>query len=212
VTYGKHQPPITLILPSSLDAAIAGVPPFHRWTIDTVLQSDNRRAVAEAIQQSTRMCVSDGAFKHMRTMSGFLLEGPAGEPGRIYGTIAVPGAQQDQDSYRGELGGIMGVLHVAACVAQVHGVTAGKLRLGLDGLGAMEQACLVRPVRPVRLSDRSFDLLPAIRGTCNRLPLQVEFFWIEGHETVHHGREDYAGYLNRLCDNLAKVYWNETEY
>jgi hypothetical protein len=36
------------------------------------------------------------------------------------------------------------------------------------------------------------------------------FFWIEGHQTERHGREDYVGYLNRLCDNLAKAYWNET--
>jgi hypothetical protein len=208
VTYGKHQPPFSLIPPSSLDAAIMGMPPSHSWTIGTVFQSDNGRAVAEAIQQSTCLCVSDGSFKHMRSTFGFLLEGPAGEPGRIYGTSAVPGARQDQDSYRGKLGGIMGVLHVAACVAQVHGVTSGKLRLGLDGLGAMEQARLVRPVRP---SDRSFNLLAEIRATCKRLPFQVKFFWIEGHQTERHGREDYAGYLNRLCDNLAKAYWNETE-
>jgi hypothetical protein len=35
-------------------------------------------------------------------------------------------------------------------------------------------------------------------------------FGIEGHQTERHGREDYAGYLNRLCDNLAKAFWNET--
>jgi hypothetical protein len=101
----------------------------------------------------------------------------------------------------------MGVLHLAACVAQVHRVRSGKLRIGLDGLGAMEQSRLTRPTRPF---DRSFDLLAEIRSTCQRLPFQVEFFWIEGHQTERHGKEDYAGYLNRLCDNLAKAYWNKT--
>jgi hypothetical protein len=144
----------------------------------------------------------------MRSTSGFLLKGPEGETGHIYGTNAVPGAHTDQDSYRGELGGIMGVLQVANCVAQVNCVSTGKLRLGLDGKGAMEQSRLTRPVRPF---DRSFDLLAEIRATCQRLPFQVEFFWIEGHQTERHGKEDYAGYLNQLCDNLAKAYWNETE-
>jgi hypothetical protein len=117
-------------------------------------------------------------------------------------------ARSDQDSYQGELGGIMGVLQGAHCVAQVHCVRAGKLRLGLDGKGAMEQSSLTRSVRP---SDRSFDLLAEIQATCQRLPFQVELFWIEGHQTGRHGKEDYTGYLNRLCDNLAKSYWNETE-
>jgi hypothetical protein len=86
-------------------------------------------------------------------------------------------------------------------------VQTGKLRLGLDGLGAMEQSRKQEPGRP---SDRSFDLLAEIRALCVRLSVQVEFFWIEAHQTERHGREDYFGYLNRLCDNLAKAYWNET--
>jgi hypothetical protein len=101
----------------------------------------------------------------------------------------------------------MGVLQVIKCIVQVHHVTRGKIRLGLDGKGALDQAGLSEPVRP---SDRSFDLLTEIRSICVRLPVQVECFWIEGHQMERHGHEDYAGYLNRLCDNLAKAYWNET--
>jgi hypothetical protein len=190
-----------------LDAAIEAIPSSHRWTIGTVFHSDNGKVVAEAIQQGTCLCISDGSFKTMQSTSGFLLEGPSGEEGRIYSTNAMPKARSDQDSYRGELGGIMGVLHVAVCVAQVHRVQTGKPRLGLDGQEAMEQSSLTRPVRPL---DRSFDLLAEIRATCQRLPFQVEFFWMEGHQTERHRKEDYVGYLNRLCDNLAKVYWNET--
>jgi hypothetical protein len=143
----------------------------------------------------------------MRSTSGFLLEGPRGEAGRIYGTNAVSGARTDQDAYRGVLGGIMGMLQVVKCVAQVHHVHSGKLRVGLDGKGALEQAGFSAPVRP---PHRSFDLLAEIRSICVSLPVQVAFFWIEGHQTERHGREDYAGYLNRLCNNLAKDYWNET--
>jgi hypothetical protein len=100
-----------------------------------------------------------------------------GEAGRIYGTNAVPGARLDQDSYRGELGGIMGVMQAVKCIAHVHQVHQGKLRLGLDGLGALQQAGLSAPVRP---SDRSFDLLAEIRSICVSLPVQVEFFWNRG--------------------------------
>jgi hypothetical protein len=206
--YWSHRSRIRPPAPTSLDAAITAIPQSHRWTVGTAFHSDNGKAVAGAIQNGTCLCGSDGSFKSMRSTSGFLLEGPEGETGRIYGTNAVPGARTDQDFYHRELGGIMGVLHVANCVAQLHCVRAGKLRLGLDGKGAMEQSSLTRPVRPF---DHSFDLLAEIRATYQRLPFHVEFFLIEGHQTEQHGKEDYAGYLNRLCDNLAKAYWNETE-
>jgi hypothetical protein len=159
LAFGRHNPHISPSVPPSLDEAITAIPQSHRWTVGTVFHSNNGRAVAAAIQNGTCLCVSDGSFKSMRSTSGFLLEGSEGETGRIDDTNAVPGARSDQDSYRGELGSIMGVLQVAHCVAQVHCVRAGKLRLGLDGKGAMEQSSLTRPVCP---SDRSFDLLAKI--------------------------------------------------
>jgi hypothetical protein len=207
ITYGTHEPKQTVPLRLSLDSAVASIPLSYKWTIANVFHSDNGQAVADALKAGTCLSVSDGSFKDMRSTSGFLLEDPTGEEGRIYGTNAVPGARTDQDSYRGELGGIMGVLQVVKCIAQVHQVQSGKLRLGLDGKGASEQAGLAALVRP---SDRSFDLLAEIRSICVSLPVQVEFFWIQGHQTERHGREDYASYINRLCHNLTKAYWNET--
>jgi hypothetical protein len=156
-----------------LDDAVAAIPSSHKWTVANVFHSDNGQAVADALTARTCLSVSDGSFKDMRSTSGFLLEGPAGEEGRIYGTNAVRGARLDQDSYRGELGGIVGVLQVIKGIVQVHQVTRGKIRLGLDGKGALDQAGLSEPVRP---SDRSFDLLAEIRSICVRLPVQVEFF------------------------------------
>jgi hypothetical protein len=58
---------------------------------------------------------------------------------------------------------------------------------------------------------RSFDLLAESRALRFRLPFTVEFFWIEGHQQERHGKEDYFGHLNDLCDNLAKAYWNQTQ-
>jgi hypothetical protein len=204
VTYGTHEPKRTApALRLSLDSAVASIPSSHKWTIANVFHSGNGQALADALKAGNCLSAIDRSFKDMRSTSGFLLEGSTGEQGRIYRTNAVPGARTDQDSYCGELGGIMGVLQVVKCIAQVHQVHSGKLRLGLDGKGALEQVGRAEPVRP---SDRSFDLLAEIRSTCVSLPVQVEFFWIEGHQTERHGREDYAGYLNRLC----KAYWNET--
>jgi hypothetical protein len=102
----------------------------------------------------------------------------------------------------------MGMLHTASCIAQIHGIESGSLRVGLDGEEAMKQAALIGPVHP---KMRSYNLLIAeIRALRSTLPSQVDFFWIRGHQQEQHGKEDYFGYLNNLCDNLAKAYWNQT--
>jgi hypothetical protein len=107
VTNGTHEPcrPISILL--SLKATVAAIPSSHKWTVANVFHSDNGKAVADALKAGTCLSVSDGSFKDMHSTSGFFLEGPVGEAGHIYGTNAVPGARTDQDSYRGELGGIM---------------------------------------------------------------------------------------------------------
>jgi hypothetical protein len=92
---------------------VAHLPSPSSWTIASLLQLDNGVAVAQAIQDGVGLAVSDGSFKDARSTSAFLLEGPTGAAGRMYSTNRIPGQRLDQDSRRGELGGILGVLHLA---------------------------------------------------------------------------------------------------
>jgi hypothetical protein len=62
---------------------------------------------------------------------------------------------------------------------------------------------------PLVSSQQSFDLLTIIRRTVESLPIEVEFFWVEGHQMERHGKQDYNGTLNEICDGLAKIHWNE---
>jgi hypothetical protein len=82
--------------------------------------------------------VSNGFFKDACSTSAYLLEGPLGADGRVFGTNCVPRQRLDQDSYRGELGGILRALLVAQCIATVNNVQSGHLHLGLDGEEAMK--------------------------------------------------------------------------
>jgi hypothetical protein len=207
LSIGRHCEVVLAPSPAELTTAITIVDPQYLWATETLLYSDSGVSVAQAIRDGTGLAVSDGSFKDSRSTSAFLLEGSAGASGRIYGTNRVPGQHMDQDSYRGELGGILGVLLTAHCIAMIHGVRSGHTRLGLHGEEAMKQAAIVGPIHR---KMRSFDLLAEIRALRSRLAFNVNFFWIEGHQHERHGKEDYYGYLNNLCDNLAKAFWNKT--
>jgi hypothetical protein len=204
---GSHASPVSMPNAGTLAQEVEGLPPEYSWTVATLLQHDNGLAVATAIRDSTCVNISDGSFKDLRSTSAFLLEGPTGVDGRIYGTNQVPGQRLDQDSCRCELGGILGALRTAECISKVHAIHSGHLRLGLDGSEAMKQAALVGPVHPLM---RSYDLLAEIRALRSQLTFTVELFWVEGHQQERHGKDDYFGHLNDLFDNLAKAYWNQT--
>jgi hypothetical protein len=162
LSIGRHREAVLAPSPTELTTAITIVNQKHSWATETLLHMDNGVSVAQAIRDGTCLAVSDGSFKASRSTSAFLLEGSAGGSGRIYGTNRVPGQRMDQDSYREELGGILGVLHTAHCIAMIHGVRSGCIRLGLDGEEAMKQAAIVGPIHP---KMRSFDLLAEIRSS-----------------------------------------------
>jgi hypothetical protein len=162
---GLHTSPVPVKVPKDLAEAVATIDPHHSWSTSTLLQNDNSAAITQGIRDGTGIAVSDGSFKDSRSTSAFLLEGPAGASG--------------QDSYQGELRGIVGTLHMAHCIATIHGVSTGRLHLGLDGEEAMKQAAIIGLIHP---KMRSFNLLAEIRALRSRLSFTFEFFWIEGHQ------------------------------
>ena len=50
------------------------------------------------------------------------------------------------------------------------------------------------------------SLLTDIRSKLKVLPIEVKFFWIEGHALEKYGKESYKEGLNRICDEMAKAH------
>jgi hypothetical protein len=195
-----------LLPPTTLRQACRQLEPYVQWTVDKIIQSDEGAAVAQAILDGTALGISDGSYKNGRCTSAALIEGPSKSHGRVLAVNRVPGHSLSQTSYRGELGGILSLLTLVRGIITLHQITNGQIRLGLDGEQAMKEAA---GKSPLVSSQQSFDLLTIIRRTVESLPIDVEFFWVEGHQMERHGKQDYNGTLNEICDGLAKIHWNE---
>jgi hypothetical protein len=193
-------------LPTTLLQACLQLEPHVQWTVEKIIQSDEGVAVAQAILDGTALGISDGSYKNGRCTSAVLIEGPNKSHGRILAVNRVPGHPLIQSSYRGELGGILCLLTLVRGIISLHQIKNGRIRLGLDGEQAMKEAS---GKSPLVSSQQSFDLLTIIRRTVESLPIAVEFFWVEGHQMERHGKQDYNGNLNEICDGLAKIHWNE---
>jgi hypothetical protein len=95
---------------------------------------------------------------------------------------------------------------VVDCLCRLHYVTSGFIHCRLDGEQAMLNASGDHPLDP---QQPSFDLLVDIRSKIKASPIDWQFSWVEGHQEERHGKEDFWGHLNDVCDSMAKIYWNQ---
>jgi hypothetical protein len=198
-------PRTTRTPPSTLEEARQQRLHGDKWAISWFVSSDNGANLAEAIRKGIAYGVSDGSYKDERGTSAFLLEGGSGETNRIMGGNEIPGYSTEQSSYRAELGGIEGIIALVDCVVQVHSITSGSIRVGLDGEQAMLNAGGDWPLRP---GQPDFDMLQDIRTKIKNSPLSWQFFWIESHQDKKGKSLDSWALLNIICDNTAKAFWN----
>jgi hypothetical protein len=63
---------------------------------------------------------------------------------------------------------------------------------------------------PLDPQKASFNLLTDIQNKIKASPLTWTFNWVEGHQDEQHGVVDFWRQLNKVCNSLAKVYWNQT--
>ncbi len=177
-----------------------------RWAITEFDIEDNGAAIAQALIQGTAIAVSDGSFKNQQGTSAFVIEGNSAA-GRLVGVNVIPGDAASQSPYRSELGGVAGILEALHGICEAHGVTEGRIEVGLDGEQAMKEAFGHWPLDPSR---PDYDMLQHIRGMIRKSPLTFSSRWIESHQDdkAELAQLDHWGKLNVECDGLAKSFWN----
>ena len=191
----QYQPIISIIpeVLGSLQEATYLLPIEVHWAIDKMWSHDQGFAVAHTIKTGTATGISDGSFKKNRGTAACIIEANKNNNSRIYAVYDTPGNRTDQSLYRSKLDGISMLLLIIQCVIRYHGITQGSIQLGLDGEKAIEQAFGTSSLYP---KQRPFDMLVDIRKKITLLPIQVTFFWMEGHQLQRHRRQSYMRNIN----------------
>lgn len=186
----------------TLDEILALSPLLDRWAVDGFYSEDDGYTIADGILRGAATAVSDGSYKDCIGTSGFILRGANRTIGAI-GDNVVPGNPNEQSSYRSELAGISGVLAVVAAVCLKYDLSEGSLTVALDGEQAMLKASSTWPLSP---TDTDFDLLVDIRAKILRLPVQICWQWIQGHQDKNTAFHALSGLAqdNVQADNIAK--------
>ena len=154
--------------------------PHHdsfQWAVSEMSLSDNGIAITQALIQGTAIAVSDGSFKESQGTSAFIIKGES-KQGRLVGVNVIPGDESSQSPYRGKLGGVADILECLHCICVAHGITDGKVEVGLDDEQAMKEAFGDWPLNPGR---PDFDMLQHILGMIAASPLSFSSRWIASH-------------------------------
>ena len=184
---------------------------LEKWSLESITCNHDGKVIAKAIQDGTALAVSDGSFKHDRGTSAALIEDYGVKESRMIITNRVPGKMGDHNPYRAEACGVLGIITCIEAICKKFNIQSGSIRIGLDG----ESVILALRRQVLSTNQDSFDILQVIKHKIKKLKVQVNMFWIKGHQDNKGKKLDdlpYDSQLNIMCDGLAKAYWSETKY
>ena len=161
------------------------LPESDSWAVEELSSPDNGTLLATLLLFDQVIAVSDGSYKEGLSTSAFIittrstkleLTHPA-----VSGQNCIPGNPTNQNSYRAELGGIMGVVVSLGIMCKLHNITAGQVEMGLDGKEVMNQVFATKDPTP---NAPSYDMILDIRRKIKLLvlPLTLTSRHIEGHQ------------------------------
>jgi hypothetical protein len=182
------------------------LPHTVRWAVDKLEMRDEGLHVAAALMRGKCRAISDGSFKYERATSAFTLQGYKSTL-KIDTCNLVPGAKGEASAYRGELGGIYGILVVVQLLCALHQIEQGSIVIGLDGkstFAKIEQQDTPHP------HVGHYDLLLAIRRIIASLPIEVTLRYVAGHQDDVSSNLDWWERQNVRMDARAKRHLHNT--
>ena len=117
------EEPIPSLSPTSIQDELDKLPPSERWAVSRLVYSDEGAYVASLLEEGTAIAVIDGSGQGDVITSAFIITHRSSKEARnkpiIRGDNRVPAGPDEADSYRAELGGILGVLIVLQMICHI---------------------------------------------------------------------------------------------
>ena len=179
-----------------------------KWPLNTAWFPNEGREIAEAIQASTAIGVSDGSYKpeqapHLAA-AAWQLQSTHNNM-KIGGVLRVSGTERETNAYRAELQGLHAMLLAIQCLCTYHDIDEGQIILGLDNEKGVQLSTITHLEPPASL--KHVDLIRAIRRIIHDLPIKVLLMHVQGHQDDDSSHKlTPMEQLNVEADALAKAH------
>ena len=100
---------------------------------------------------------------------------------RIIGDCIIPGFPSDQSAYRSEIRGLYTLVLVVEMIKDMWNIKSGSIKIGCDGLNALQQGMGVDSVH-ITSKQRQFDLLSGIQGYIRDSSITYIPKHVKGHQ------------------------------
>jgi len=101
---------------------------------DLSFSEDDIHAIADSIEESSALIVSDGSFfKHTQTAAFQLRMETGAKTNQVSATQYVPGQLTDNDAYRAEATGLLAGLSLIEAICRFRNIIEGTIVMGCDG-------------------------------------------------------------------------------
>ena len=190
----------------SLESRIETMDASLRWALEhTELPTDNGKEIALRIEQGTAECISDGSKKDgLGTAASLFMHSKRDSAYAV--CIRIPGAGEDQSSYRSELGGILSNILMINIIAELHEVQTGKVTIACDNENALWKSF---GDETATTNDDSFDIIRVIHHAIKNSRIQWEPKHVRGHQDREKGvKLDRWAKANIAVDEAAGKYWD----
>ena len=133
----------------------------------------------EELRNGKGRCISDGSAKDGRASMAFRSIGSDRTDIAFEGSQGIPGAFEDNNSFRGEAAGLLGIIVTINFLCTLHNIQHGGITVGCDSKGALQAAFHHPRVQPCQASR---DIIQAIHFQLKQSPLEWETKHVRGHQ------------------------------
>ena len=171
----------TLLLSHSpADVVIPHPPPATSWLeLGKINDGPDLQEFLSSIVEGTAQCVSDGSAKNGRCSMAFQSIGTDIDQPAIEGGQGLPGSYVDNNSFRGEVAGLLGAVVTVNFLCIIYNIHHGSITMGCDNKGALSagfHSTWVPPCQPSR------DILQALHHQLQSSPLTWHTQHVKGHQ------------------------------
>ena len=190
----------------TIESAIQRAHPSLKQMLEKGRWSDDGHGMALALAAGTGRCVVDGSFhpEHKIGTAAWVLD-DGDDNIQSTGSSRAFGNPTDMSSYRAELFGIYMALNLVHLLCNQFHITDGAIEIGCDNIVAIQKG-LAEQFYP-SIQHNNFDLLWAIHSLRDKIPIDIYFRHVRGHQDDIEGAVlDRWAQLNVIVDNEAKMY------
>ena len=201
-----EAPPTTVPIPNfpshrTFDSISTGKPKIN-WFMDNLSSSPSTLNLLHHLLSGTALAVSDGSF-FPDTYTGaaaWIVASPDGKEW-IQGGGLIPGDPEDQDPYRSELGGQLGLAAFCSSII-LPAQDPILLTVACDGESALKQVSIGRT--NLKCNKKHIDLISIINDLWESAPFKIKKQHVYGHQDQVGRQLTTLESLNCRVDLLAK--------